>query len=93
MIGDLVAGTLQKNPLRISIPFWLLDTISFINILAARVQKKPALLNRDKVLEMKQANWLCSNQRAREEIGFVPQIALPDGFQQTLSWYKEQGWL
>jgi nucleoside-diphosphate-sugar epimerase len=31
--------------------------------------------------------------RAREEIGYAPQVSLRDGIQRTLAWYRERGWL
>lgn len=31
--------------------------------------------------------------RARAEIGYAPQVALRDGIRNTLTWYKERGWL
>jgi nucleoside-diphosphate-sugar epimerase len=31
--------------------------------------------------------------RARTEIGYAPQVGLPEGIRRTLAWYREQGWL
>jgi dihydroflavonol-4-reductase len=31
--------------------------------------------------------------RARMELGYAPQVALRDGIQKTLTWYRERGWL
>ena len=31
--------------------------------------------------------------RARAEIGYNPKIALREGIQRTLDWYRQQGWL
>ncbi len=92
-IGDLVARTLNKKPIRLFIPFWLLDAVSAVNRLAAAIKKRPALLNSDKVREMKQPNWLCSNARAKAELTFRPQIELESGFRQTVDWYRRTGWL
>ncbi|MBN1541728.1 NAD-dependent epimerase/dehydratase family protein [candidate division KSB1 bacterium] len=92
-IGDLVAEILKKKPIKVSVPFWLLDMISFINLLYSRAKNRPALLNRDKVREMKQPNWLCSYERAQAELQFKPLTSLLDGFRTTLEWYRSQGWL
>jgi nucleoside-diphosphate-sugar epimerase len=31
--------------------------------------------------------------RAREELGYAPQVNLREGIRRTLTWYKERGWL
>ncbi len=31
--------------------------------------------------------------RARQELGFAPQVSLRDGIRRTLRWYREEGWL
>jgi dihydroflavonol-4-reductase len=31
--------------------------------------------------------------RARRELGFAPTVALRDGIQRTLTWYRQEGWL
>ena len=31
--------------------------------------------------------------RARSEIGYAPQVTLPDGIRRTLDWYRVHGWL
>ncbi len=92
-ITTLMAAALEKRPLRLSIPLPLLDVVSFFNELGAKINRKPALLNRDKALEMKQASWLCSNARAKQELGFIPQTPLARGLAQTAAWYRNMGWL
>jgi nucleoside-diphosphate-sugar epimerase len=72
-IGDLVARTLNKKPIRLFIPFWLLDAVSAVNRLAAAIKKRPALLNSDKGEGDETPNWLCSNARAKAELDFPPQ--------------------
>jgi nucleoside-diphosphate-sugar epimerase len=31
--------------------------------------------------------------RARQELGYNPQVSLRDGIRRTLAWYREQGWI
>ena len=91
-ISKQIAHALNKKPLTIHVPFFMLDIVSFFSTAVARINKKPALLNRDKVREMKQASWLCSNRRAKEELGFNPKVELLDGLSATAEWYKKMGW-
>jgi len=92
-INKLIAKALNKKPLTIHVPYFVLDIVSVFSSAVARINKKPALLNKDKVREMKQPSWLCSNRRAKEELGFRPKISLEDGLASTAKWYKKMGWL
>jgi nucleoside-diphosphate-sugar epimerase len=51
------------------------------------------LLSLDKLRDIRQSNWLCSNERAKAEIGFKPAIDLLTGLTTTAAWYKKIGWL
>jgi nucleoside-diphosphate-sugar epimerase len=61
--------------------------------LAARLTGRKPLLTGDRIAELAQADWTCDASRARRELGFAPQVALPDGMRATAAWYREQGWL
>lgn len=50
-------------------------------------------LNIDKLNEVRPDYWICSNSKARDQLGFTPQFDLRDGLGQTLGWYKEHQWL
>jgi nucleoside-diphosphate-sugar epimerase len=92
-IGETIAREMGKKPLKLFIPFWLLDVLSVLSSGWAKISKKPALLNRDKASEMKQASWLCSNQRAKNELSYEPKVDFSNGVRLTVEWYREQGWL
>ncbi len=91
-IGKCMAASLDKYFLPLFVPFLLLDAVSWINIFFSKIKDKPALLNRDKVREMKQDSWLCSNLKANKELGFQPNMTIENGFKQTVAWYKEKSW-
>ncbi|MBN2411554.1 NAD(P)-dependent oxidoreductase [candidate division KSB1 bacterium] len=92
-ISKQIASALNKKPVTIHVPYFMLDIVSFFSTAAAVMNKKPALLNGDKVRELKQASWLCSNRRAKDELGFDPKFSLQDGLTATAEWYKKTGWL
>jgi len=50
-------------------------------------------LNRDKAREIRHACTACSIEKARQDFGYAPSIALEDGVRETIDWYREQGWL
>jgi len=52
-----------------------------------------AIFNPDKVRELCQECWVCTDPRAETELGFKPEFDLKKGMERTLQWYKEKGWL
>lgn len=92
-IGAMIASALQKKTWTIHVPVGVLQIASRVSVAYAGLIGKPALLNRDKVSEMVQPGWLCSNEKAKKELGYAPAIALAQGLKQTATWYKQQGWL
>ncbi|NOY58329.1 MAG: NAD-dependent epimerase/dehydratase family protein [Calditrichaeota bacterium] len=92
-VGKIMAQALGKHPLTLHIPVRAIDILSFISTGISRISGKPVLLNRDKVAEMKQPAWLCSNALAKKELGFHPKFNLLEGFFMTAEWYKKMGWL
>jgi nucleoside-diphosphate-sugar epimerase len=32
-------------------------------------------------------------QKAHDQLGYTPQVELPDGIHRTVAWYREYGWL
>ena len=92
-LEDMIASALQTNGIFIHIPTILLDISAIISETIFRIMGQPALLNRDKALEMKQQYWLVDSTKAREKLGFKPGISIEEGLQSTCNWYREQGWL
>ncbi|MDZ7724882.1 MAG: NAD(P)-dependent oxidoreductase [candidate division KSB1 bacterium] len=85
--------SMGRMALRLYIPKFLVTAVAWVSEASAIVTDKPALLNRDKIREMKQSAWVCSNEKAKQELGFEPGIDINQGFQRTADWYKQVGWL
>ena len=92
--SDLIRKELG-NPwwIRITAPLWLLRVITFIGERIARRTGKVTALNDDKYNIMRQRNWRCDIEPARQELGFSPQVQLPEGVRRSIQWYKENKWL
>ncbi|HOT96503.1 MAG TPA: NAD-dependent epimerase/dehydratase family protein [bacterium] len=91
--GAVIARALHKKPLVLHVPLGVMSPVAFFSVLGSRLTGKPALLNWDKVAEMRQHSWVCSNLRARDELGFRPQVGLEAGIAATAAWYQKEGWL
>ena len=59
----------------------------------ARITGQHPIVSSQKVTLGRPRWWLCSGERAREELGVVARVSLTDGAKRTLAWYREKGWL
>ncbi len=67
-----------------------------LSVVAEQISRrldKPLIIDRDKVREMIQASWVCSPQKAMDELGYRQKISLEAGVSQTIDWYKKNQWL
>jgi nucleoside-diphosphate-sugar epimerase len=92
-ISRITLNILQKKGFRIPVPVHLIKAVAAVSEGLASFTKKPALVNKQKVIEMEQDFWTCSPNKAKMELGFEAEIGLENGIRETLIWYKEQKWL
>lgn len=90
----IVADTLGKKfVMPIRCPLWLLYVISFCAEVIGQMRLKPSTLNRDKYKIMKQRNWNCDVSEAKKDFNFTPEYDLKRGIEESVKWYKENGWI
>lgn len=83
----------KKFVLPVTVPLFVLKAVSVIAEKVSLLTGKSSTLNRDKFNIMKQRNWVCDITPLREELDFEPAYPLEKGVRETISWYKENGWL
>lgn len=93
VFGNLLKEQLGKNTLHIKVPALLANLIASISESMQYLSGKPALLNRDKLNELKALNWNCDTTPLFRELGFKPAYDLSAGIRETIFWYREAGWL
>ncbi len=59
----------------------------------ARITRTAGIVSREKVAEARCKSWICDPRRASDELGFGADTGLEQGLAETLTWYKEAGWL
>lgn len=79
--------------LNIEIPMPLVRVGALLGDAAARITGHAGLLTTQKVLLSAAPYWICSNERAHRELGFVPATPLAAGIAETYRWYLENGGL
>ena len=79
--------------IRITAPIWLLRIITCAGDWWGRKTGKMSALNNDKFNILRQRNWRCDIQPARDELGYDPRVKLAEGVRRSVQWYKENHWL
>lgn len=79
--------------IRITAPIWLLRIITCAGDWWGRKTGKMSALNNDKFNILRQRNWRCNIQPARDELGYNPKVKLAEGVRRSIQWYKENHWL
>jgi nucleoside-diphosphate-sugar epimerase len=92
-----LSGQIQKalgiRAIPLFVPEWLIIAASYISEGLAAFSSKPALLNRQKIIELKQKSWATSSDKIRKELGFTEAYDLEKGCAVTVQWYRDNGWL
>ncbi len=92
-IGGIISESLSVKGIKIVIPEKLLSIVSFFNEGISKITQKPAVVNNQKVLEMKQKYWLFNTSRIKDELGFLPKVPLLIGAKLSVDWYCQNHWL
>ena len=59
----------------------------------ASFSSKPALFDRQRMIDIQQSSWSASSKKFFKELGFEPQYDLSRGLAKTIQWYQQQKWL
>lgn len=88
-----VEEAVGRKARRIFIPMWMAETYAVLADGFSKITRKPPLINRERILILRQDAWTCSPARFSEETGFRPDNDLKKGVFTTAEWYREKGWL
>ncbi|MDI7260006.1 MAG: NAD-dependent epimerase/dehydratase family protein [Thermodesulfobacteriota bacterium] len=92
-IGNLFEKAMGIRAYRIPIPELIIFGIASFSEFISRFSGKPALINKGKVEEMVQKNWVCDITKAKTLLGFEPRFSLAEGIKITYEWYRKENWL
>ncbi|MDQ7041580.1 MAG: NAD-dependent epimerase/dehydratase family protein [Rhodothermus sp.] len=92
-IRDAALRALGRRALTVHIPPFLVEPIGALVELAGRLTGTYPPLNREKAREIRRACKMCAVDKARRDFGYRQQIGLEEGLQETITWYRQQGWL
>lgn len=92
-LATQIGEHLHIDPTLVPLPNKTADLLGFLGSYASFVPGLPETLTPDKAKELKQASWICSPARAREELGFSCSYDLERTLSETIDWYDRMGWI
>jgi nucleoside-diphosphate-sugar epimerase len=92
-ISDVIDRELGGKATRIRVPTAVARLAGMTGDVLSSISGKAAVLNSQKVNEVLQSAWICSSERIRADLGFVPRYPLERGIRETIAWYREAKWL
>ncbi len=92
-INSITSKVLNKRPIIIKVPHFLVYTIASIAQFFAVFSSKPATLNIEKAKDITQQYWTCDTSKAIRDLGYKQKISIEDGIKRTCDWYKEMKWI
>ena len=91
--ADAAKKATGKKTIRLQLPLGLIKTVARgMDVLYSRSRNTP-VLNSDKLKELTAADWSCSIEKSRLDLGFQPQYDLERGMAETVQWYKANNWI
>lgn len=83
----------RENTLVLPVPETLSWGAGLWGELVGRITGRAQIVSFDKAREIGGPGWACATDRAREELGYVPEWPLERGLAAATNWYREHGWL
>jgi nucleoside-diphosphate-sugar epimerase len=95
-IGDLVrevAGLRTPRARTVPVPGLAVRILGLVASLWGALTGTSSTLNRDKVRDMLQPDWLCESEPFLRDLGVATAIPWQEGLRNTCRWYVEARWL
>ena len=90
MIQDILG---KKRVLHARIPLELVNIACHCSEWIGKLLNKSMTLNTDKYIILKQRNWICDVTPLQDELNFTPEYPLRKGLEESIEWYRKEGWL
>jgi 2-alkyl-3-oxoalkanoate reductase len=87
------ATALGRRVVGLPVPRGVMAAAAALNGVRQTLTGRPEILLAGKVREIFHSDWTIHDRRLGNLIGFRPRYTLGEGFADTVSWYRRQGWL
>lgn len=92
-VAKAAADKMNVSVKALKIPENILVPIAIFFEILAMFSAKPALFDRQRMIDIKQSCWAASPENFFRDFDFTPQFNLTTGLVHTLDWYVQQKWL
>ena len=92
-ISAMIEAALGKRTKRIAVPCWAVAVLAFFSEAIKPFSRRPPLLGKDKLREMRQSRWVVSTAKAKRVLGFKPMESTAEAMTETGRWYRDMGWI
>ncbi|MFO7957204.1 MAG: NAD-dependent epimerase/dehydratase family protein [Candidatus Brocadiia bacterium] len=92
-LAGAAARAAGAQPARVFVPHLLLYPVCLLNDAIACLTGRASILGLERIPEYTAPGWVCSTERAEEELGFVARVGLQEGTRRTHAWYVDSDWL
>jgi len=92
-VGDVTSKVMNKKPLRVKVPHFIVYIIAAIAQFFAIFSSKAATLNIEKAKDLTREAWISDYRKAYNDFGFKQEISLEEGIKRTVEWYKKMKWI
>ena len=93
LCAEIIKALGRRKIKRISLPKTAAKIVAWCCERSASLTLKPALLNRQKILEISQPFWVSSARKLKEHTGYICPTPIEKGFAETIQWYRKNHWL
>lgn len=92
-LGNCISLCLKRKIIHVAVPLFLAKIIAGLAEFASIFSEKAPILNVEKLPELSATNWNCNTQPLKEDFYFKAKYDLEKGMNETIDWYKKEGWL
>ena len=89
-IAQVLCRQFDRGAMLLPMPRAVLYSVACVSETLARLIRRPAMLNRQKVEELV-ASWRLDISAACERLGYEPRWSLEQGMSETVGWYRNHG--
>ena len=92
-VKHAATSALDRWALTVAVPPFLIGPVAMAVEMVGNVTGTYPPLNREKAREIRHACKMCSIEKAKRHFDYAQHVPLERGIKDTISWYKEKGWL
>ncbi len=92
-ISETLARVMGRWTVPLFVPESVVHGLGYVMEFLSRWSKNPAVLNRQKIIELRQPAWTCSSAKIQQKLGFQAKYDFEQGARASAEWYANEGWL